>query len=253
AEKPIAGVLFIHGLGEHIERFNDMFNEFRSNDISVLGFDLRGHGRSDSKDGSKMYGHLAQPSKSIRDSIQSDVWFLMDLLCKHVVDVPYFLMGHSLGGEIASYYVLDSPEFNHHTELIAPNIEPGVPVPIFKKIFGSLTSRDEASVERYRQDPLIHPYVTLMSVAKFGLDGGQELITLAKSFKAKSLLVTHGTDDKITSPSASKMFYDGCSEIEDKEYKSFPGYYHELHFDLGKEEVIAFYINWIKKHASING
>lgn len=63
------------------------------------------------------------------------------------------------------------------------------------------------------------------------------------------LLICHGTADGLTEHDASKEFFDKV-QIKDKDFKVWPDFYHELHNEPedDRKEVIAYYVNWIKKH-----
>jgi alpha-beta hydrolase superfamily lysophospholipase len=38
-------------------------------------------------------------------------------------------------------------------------------------------------------------------------------------------------------------------EANDKKFKSWDGLYHELHNEPEQEQVIQFYIDWVRSHA----
>lgn len=44
--KPVATVTFVHGLGEHIARYEHVFSKFAENSIRVFAYDQRGFGRT---------------------------------------------------------------------------------------------------------------------------------------------------------------------------------------------------------------
>jgi alpha-beta hydrolase superfamily lysophospholipase len=58
------------------------------------------------------------------------------------------------------------------------------------------------------------------------------------------LLIMHGTADQIAYPSGSREFAGKVSC--DCTLKLWEGYYHEIHNDPGKEEVVDFLIHWIE-------
>ena len=59
------------------------------------------------------------------------------------------------------------------------------------------------------------------------------------------VLILHGTDDRVTKPGGSQLFYDTVGSV-DKTLKLYEGYYHDLLNDLGKEEVMADIESWIR-------
>ena len=58
------------------------------------------------------------------------------------------------------------------------------------------------------------------------------------------LLILHGTDDRVTKPGGSQLFYDNAGS-PDKTLKLYEGHYHDLLNDIGKETVIADIQSWI--------
>ena len=95
-KKPKAVVALLHGLGEHIGRYAHVGEAFSNAGYAVMGFDLRGHGKSGG-----LRGHLPSVEAYMRD---------IDLLLEHVraryPGLPVFLYGHSLGAILALTYGL---------------------------------------------------------------------------------------------------------------------------------------------------
>jgi alpha-beta hydrolase superfamily lysophospholipase len=56
-------------------------------------------------------------------------------------------------------------------------------------------------------------------------------------------LVLHGTGDKVTSAEASKTFVSHLSG--DVQYEAFDGFYHELHNEPEREQVLERVEAWI--------
>ena len=79
------------------------------------------------------------------------------------------------------------------------------------------------------------------------LKRGEDLV-LHPPVISSPLLVQHGTDDKLTSFKATKEFFEKLpSGNEDREFKTWDGYYHELHNEPEDErnEAIAYIAEWI--------
>ena len=80
-EKPRAAVALVHGLGEHVARYAPMGDAFAKAGFALIGFDLRGHGRSG---GSR--GHT--PSY---EALMDDVGALLDRTASRYRRLPVFL------------------------------------------------------------------------------------------------------------------------------------------------------------------
>ena len=95
-ERPRYVVCLIHGIGEHAGRYDRTGKVFQESRIAMVSMDLRGHGLSS---GSR--GHT-----SPRICIQEDIDRLIEYIQKKYPEIPLFLYGHSMGGNIALEYRL---------------------------------------------------------------------------------------------------------------------------------------------------
>jgi acylglycerol lipase len=92
---PKAVMCIVHGLGEHLGRYEEMAIKFVDNQIAVFAFDHRGHGKSEGK-----RGH----AQSIVQFVEDVEHALMQ--CRSLfLDIPIFLFGHSMGGQIVASYL----------------------------------------------------------------------------------------------------------------------------------------------------
>jgi len=92
-----AVLLVVHGLGEHSGRYMNVVNYFVPLGYAVYGFDHIGHGRSEGE----------------REVVErfTDYTDTLAIYCELVkgwqTGKPIFLLGHSMGGLIATHYLLD--------------------------------------------------------------------------------------------------------------------------------------------------
>lgn len=92
------GVLQIsHNIGEHAGRYAEFANFMTENGIVVCANDHLGHGKSANGQLGHFGGH-----KGYR-VLAKDVFKLFNIMKKDYKDVPYIIMGHSLGSLIARY------------------------------------------------------------------------------------------------------------------------------------------------------
>src|SRR5262249_7031392 len=107
-------------------------------------------------------------------------------------------------------------------------------------------SHDLAAVARMNADPLIahetQPTRTLAALANAD-------DRLRKEFPNITLpvLIIHGTDDKVTKPEGSQVFYDTAGS-KDKTLKLYKGYFHDPLNDLGKDVVMNDILAWLEAH-----
>jgi acylglycerol lipase len=243
-------IIMVHGIGEHIKRYEYWAELFGKNNIGFTGVDLPGHGRSDGK-----RGH-------VRDEALLNE--MIDVMIaesgKTFGGLPVFLYGHSLGGVIVLNYLLKknpkikgaivtSPALKLAFEpgkakqalaSIMKNIMPGLIQPTGLQV--EYLSRENAVVERYVNDPLVHGKISVGLFHTWMNSSGYSL-SHASDLKLPLLLI-HGSDDKICSPKGSIEFAgkSGMTEL-----RIWDGGYHELHNDSFKQDVFDYILNWINK------
>jgi alpha-beta hydrolase superfamily lysophospholipase len=250
-EKPLALVCLVHGLGEHVGRYEHVAQQLNRSGIAVYGIDLRGHGHS--------------PGKKGHASCQ-DLWDDVESLMKHArlshLDVPLFLYGHSWGGNIVSNFLLRRNSGEIRGAILSSpwlklSFEPArmklLMAQWLSGIYPSLTqandlqpehlSRDPRVGEAYIRDPLVHQKISAGLFSEAVLNGQYALEHASQL--SKPLLIMHGTDDQITSAKASEEF----SEIApNARLQLWPDMRHETHNEYGKEEVVEFVCRWIVKN-----
>jgi acylglycerol lipase len=243
-----AVIVFVHGIGEHIHRYDYWAGLFNKEGIGFAGVDLPGHGLSDGTRGNIRSYSLLEEMIDI----------LLTSCIKTFPGIPVFLYGHSLGGGIVLDYILrrnpkvkgaivSSPWLRLSFEpskgklilaSVMKNLLPGLIQP--SGLIVSHISRDESVVERYKNDPLVHGKISVslfhgaMTAAKYSLAHASEL-------KVPTLLL-HGSDDLLTSPEGSREFAGKSALVG---LKIWEGGYHELHNEPFKDEVFAYILNWI--------
>ncbi len=99
-------VQVIHGMAEHVERYDALARLFASRGFVVCGDDHAGHGASCDPDG---YGCL--PARGGAEALVADEHTLRRLVTERMgSDAPYLLLGHSLGSYIARVYLAEHGE-----------------------------------------------------------------------------------------------------------------------------------------------
>ena len=56
---PKAVICLVHGLGEHLHRYDEMIAYYNKNNLAVVAYDRRGHGQSEGKRGHTSNGVAA--------------------------------------------------------------------------------------------------------------------------------------------------------------------------------------------------
>jgi alpha-beta hydrolase superfamily lysophospholipase len=95
--------------------------------------------------------------------------------------------------------------------------------------------------KNYENDPLIHDKISVRLFNEI-YKNGLSAIENAANIKIP-ILLAHGDADVITSPKGSEEFVANCPQAT---LKIWPGLRHETHNEHNKEEVIDFYVDWVK-------
>ncbi|WP_217591649.1 alpha/beta hydrolase [Cohnella sp. GbtcB17] len=246
---PSAVVLIVHGMGEHMGRYDHVAQAFTDAGYAALGFDQRGHGRTAGK-----RGHT--PSY---EGLLEGVDLLFAEAARRYPEVPVILYGHSMGGNVALNYLLRRKPDVAGAVIGSPWLRLAFAPPQAQVVIGRLIERlypgftnkrpmnadhlttDPAMVERYRTDPLGHGHITarfFFGVQRAGLWAIQHASELGVP-----ILLMHGDDDRVTSIAASRQFAERAGPLCD--YREWPGYKHELHNELDREPVLTAMRDWI--------
>jgi acylglycerol lipase len=249
SQPPKAVILLVHGLGEHAGRYSEWAARFNEEGISCRSFDLPGHGLSEGRRGAM------PPMEVVYDIIDS----ISESIIAELPGVPLFIYGQSLGGSIVLNYLIRHRLQVRGAIVTSPWIylseePPKVKVllaSIAKKIMPGMTqssglkskylSHNKDVVEAYRNDPLVHGMISVGLYCSV-MDAARETLIRASEITVPLLLV-HGRDDMITSPSGSVRVAEAVPEAM---LKLWDGGYHELHNDLVKDEHFAFITEWIE-------
>lgn len=104
-EQPRGVIQLVHGISEHVERY-DRFARFLAGEgFLVCGGDHLGHGRTAQSDG--VFGWFAQEKGW--EKVLSDVRTLRLLQGEKYPGLPYFLFGHSMGSFLTRSYLIRYP------------------------------------------------------------------------------------------------------------------------------------------------
>lgn len=254
SENPRGVVVIAHGLGEHSGRYANLIQIMQDDGVSFYALDHRGHGRSEGK-----RGHISSFSEYIED-----LKTLFSLVLKENQTIPIILLGHSMGGVIAFQYALSYPRDINGLILSSAGLIPAGGIPGWKRLLASFLSKiapelamsnglnssdlshDQAVVNAYVSDPLVHDRVSSRWFTEFSQAAADSLQRAAEL--KMPLLIVHGTDDKIVDFQGSKAVMENASS-RDKQFYLFEGLYHETMNETSpeKEKVVESIREWILK------
>jgi len=230
---PPSGVLLIcHGLGEHSGRYTSVVDALVPGGWAVYALDQRGHGRSGGR-----RVHIDRYDALLTDF---DTFRLL-VLARHA-GLPVFLLGHSMGGQIALAYALDHQDDLRGLVLSAPALAskavPKTAVPVLRALARvaptwrpagidvSLLSKDPAVVAAYRADPLVHHGNPTLRLGAALYDQMESLPERARALRLP-LLLMQGTVDEVTDPAGTRLL-ESTSGSPDQTVHWYEGLWHEI-------------------------
>jgi alpha-beta hydrolase superfamily lysophospholipase len=243
---PKAMLLLVHGAGEHSGRYQSFAQFFTAHNYAVAALDYQGHGKSEGRPG----------------FVDAFADYLDDLaLLQQQLDarLPTFLVGHSMGGLIASLYLAQQERNFIGAVLsgaaITTELKPGKLQMLLLRLLAVLAprlgvlkldaagvSRDPEVVREYVEDPQVfHGKMSVRMVRE--LFGGMEQIQQDAARIALPLLILHGGEDVLTSPQGSRYLYQHVSS-RDKTLTIYPGLYHEIFNEPERAEVLQQVLDW---------
>lgn len=268
-------VFIVHGLGEHIDRYELAAKTLTRAGFAVFGMDHQGHGRSDGdRVFAERYDHLP------RDYFDYIQHVLQSTECLRVVGqgedtietvsmmrFPRFLLGHSMGGAIAlslaelskrraeplkwNGLILSGPALKADPAAATPTVIvlsklmswvlPKLPAGTLDT---PLLSRDPHVVATNVRDPLNAKGGVTVRLAKELLDAMQRHLHTASEMN-ESLLLLHGSEDKITMPQGSADYYHECKS-KDVQLKVYPKLYHELLNSEQFDTILNDMLDWMQ-------
>lgn len=251
-EQPQAVIALVHGQGEHIGRYQHVADWFNQQKIALVGYDQQGYGRSDGP-----RGHAPHV-----EALMQDIGLLLDKTKELYPNVPLFLYGHSMGGNLVLNYALryqpvlsgliatgpqirlafDPPAIKIWAGKLLRNVLPTLAMPTGLPL--SALSTDPAVVKAYADDPLVHD--KLSTAAAMGILEAAAWLNGYSGAASMPMLLQHGAADQITAAAGTR---DLASRLRgDVTYKEWPDLYHEIHNEPNKKEIFQYTLNWLLKH-----
>jgi acylglycerol lipase len=249
---PRAVIALAHGINDYSGRYLHVINALVECDFAVYVIDHRGHGRSE--------GPRSQIGRF--DDYVDDFGLLTAQAVSEQEGKPLYVLGHSMGGLIATRYAL-----RHQAEMAGLILSaPAIVIdentsPIMRNILlglarigpnwallperKGLLSRDPEVERRKKNDPLAGNVKISLGTAK-ALLIASEVTRTQTSQLSLPLLVMHGGDDTLTFPSGSRMLVEQAVS-EDKTLKIWPGLRHEIFNEPEGPEVIQYMIEWLDR------
>ena len=277
-EKPIAVVQILHGIAEHVFRYDAFANFLNSHEIAVVADDHMGHGES-AKHGATLGYFTGGWSCAVEDSRT-----LMGYAKSRFGAVPYILFGHSMGSFMVRTWLIDHPEDEVAGCVICgtgwqPKALLSVAIPLCnvvckskgeknpseflqKLMFGSYNqkvehvrtscdwlTRENAIVDAYVEDPLCG-FVPASGLCRDMLSGIRYIQisgNLQKMKKDLPVLFVAGGDDPVGAYGKGVLQTVEAfrkAGMESVSHKIYPLCRHEILNEINREEIYHDLLDW---------
>ncbi len=248
-----AVILIVHGLGEHSGRYLNVVNHLVPLGYAVYGFDLIGHGKSEGE------REFVKGFEDFTDTLTT----YKAMVAEWHPEKPVFLLGHSMGGLIVTYYLLDHSKDFQGAVISAPSVM----IPegtskgtiILGKILSTIApkmglmalnangvSKDPEVVKAYVNDPLVFHQKT---TARLSVELLRAILRVNEEMEkiTAPFIVLQGSDDILVKPEGAQMLHQRASS-DDKTLKTYDGFYHEIFNEPERQQVLKDVENWLDAH-----
>lgn len=277
---PRAVVQIVHGVADHITRYESFARFLTDHGFAVCGEDHLGHGQTAAQD--NRFGYFAEYDGWTL--VTQDVRSLRERMGQRFPGVPYILLGHSMGSFLTRTYLCRYPGTVDAAILSGTGQEPALTVAFGKAVCSFLcrvkggehcsqfvyrlslgaynksfrpnrttadwVCSDEALVDAYLRDPFctFTPTVGLMRDMMSGLQYISSRRALSQMDRRTPVYLFSGDRDPVGQNGAGVRkvygyFKDhGCKDVA---MKLYPGGRHEMLNESNHTEVWADVLNWM--------
>lgn len=270
-----------HGICEYIERYSDFARFLASKGFAVVGNDHLGHGQSVlCEEDLGYFGPVGS-----WDTVVADIEKLRSLSAEKWPDIPYILLGHSMGSFLVRTYLISYPDAPLSGVILSgtgqvPNAltaagrmlcdadvlkngEHSRSRTVYDMAFGSYNKeikwprtpydwicRDEKIVDKYAKDPLC-TFVPTSSLFREMLSGISRIgrkSEIEKMNKSLPILLASGDADPVGGYGVQvARVYSKFRDADCRDimYKFYHEARHEILNETNKDEVYADILSWI--------
>lgn len=280
--KPRAVIQIVHGIAEHINRYDDFMLFLANNGFAVAGDDHLGHGQSVTRP--EELGFF--DDENGWDKVVADVGTLREMMHGEFPDVPYIFFGHSMGSFLTRTFIIQNPDkydaaiisgTGHQAKaLVFAGLAMGNAVVKLhgaradgkmlndiafgtynRKVDFPMTdfdwlSRDYENVKKYIADPMCgfvckaSLYRDMLSGVKFVTDQSN----IDKMSKEQPIYFMSGDNDPVGDygKGVDRAYKAFCKAgLHDVMIRLYPGGRHEMLNEINKDQVYQDILSWLNE------
>ena len=253
---PRLALHLVHGLGEHLFRYQHVIDHLTSNAVEVWGHHQRGHGLTGQKQWGDDVSRWGRLGPGGMEAVLDNTATITKMARQEHPDIPVVFLGHSWGSLVGQILLnrggaslLDGVVFTG-TSYRMPGFMNSGDLNAKHKHLGDTgaewLSRDVAVQEAFFADPWTFEAKTLKL---FGVKDSAKLLGRPQPVgKDLPLLLMVGTDDSLGGEKGTRKLADayrragGLSNITVKVYD---GARHEVFNETNKDDVLADLTSWL--------
>lgn len=247
---PQALILIIHGLTGHSGRYSKFVDYFTQKGYAIFGIDLPGHGRSS---GEKAF---IKSFKTYINTIDDSVQRIKRLYPQK----PLFILGHSMGGLIATEYLTQKNCKADGAILSCPSIKTTKPLSKVKYLFSLFCSVFAPKIHIQKlhtqnckslcnsSDPFLYKGKITARLSIELIKAMKRVILKAPKISTP-MLILQCTEDSLVSPEGAKSLY-SLINSKDKTLKLYNSQSHEILSSTNNNTVINDLSWWLTEHSN---
>jgi alpha-beta hydrolase superfamily lysophospholipase len=241
AENPTFTAVIVHGLGEHARRYDHVAQALVGIGADVYAHDHLGHGESEG----------ARASIQNMEDLVDDTARVVEQARE--AGLPVVMIGHSLGGIVATRYaqrpdhglaalVLSGPVIGGNPDLLGLVSLPEIPdIPIDPAVL----SRDPEVGRAYAEDPLVY-HGPLLRETLQAIADSVDAVAAGGDLGDLPTLWIHGENDFLAPLAHARTAIERIRgrALEERVYE---GAQHEVFNEINRDEVIADVVAFLKR------
>jgi alpha-beta hydrolase superfamily lysophospholipase len=254
-ENSVGTILITHGQAEHSDCYLRLINALDGQKWNFIGWDLRGHGKSEG-----LRGYAKDFDEYVLDY---NIFLELCLGFSETKNRPIVLLGHSMGGLIQTCSLSEKKKNNIAGQILSsPLFGVAVAVPEWKdkgagllnsllpkltmgnEIKNDMLTRDLDVMREYEQDTYRHNRISSGVYLGFKREF-KRILSRAAEITVPTLMHISDNDPIVSSESALK-FFDAIASPQ-KTLKIVEGGKHELYNDTVRAEVFKFVIEFLQQ------
>ncbi|MBF7020239.1 alpha/beta hydrolase [Staphylococcus sp. 18_1_E_LY] len=239
-------VIIVHGLAEHLDRYDELADRLQINGFNVIRYDQRGHGRSE---GAQTY---YDNDSQIVEDLQAVVSFVRTTYGNNI-----FLIGHSMGGYTVALYgtfypnqvrgIVTSGALTRDNKGLFSEILEDSTLPkdsYIDNALGEGVCSDKDVQAKYELDDLVAKRISRGLI--YSLDSGVDKLKTHAARFVDDVLIMHGLNDGLVSYEDALQFFNEIGSTN-KSLRIYDTLEHEiLNESKYNSTIFEDIIDWIQ-------